>query len=37
MALTDIEIVPVIYDPQSDAQTYARCARRLMIEDEELQ
>ena len=27
------EIVPVIYDPQSDAQTYARCARRLMIED----
>jgi ABC-type branched-subunit amino acid transport system substrate-binding protein len=27
------ELVPVIYDPQSDAQTYARCAARLMIED----
>jgi ABC-type branched-subunit amino acid transport system substrate-binding protein len=27
------EIVLVIYDPQSDAQTYARCAKRLMIED----
>jgi ABC-type branched-subunit amino acid transport system substrate-binding protein len=27
------EIVPVIYDPQSDAQAYALCAKRLMIED----
>jgi ABC-type branched-subunit amino acid transport system substrate-binding protein len=27
------ELVPVIYDPQSDAQTYALCAKRLMIED----
>ena len=28
-----VELVPVIYDPQSDAQTYALCAKRLMIED----
>lgn len=28
------ELVPVIYDPQSDAQSYALCAKRLMIEDE---
>ena len=27
------ELVPVIYDPQSDAQAYALCAKRLMIED----
>jgi ABC-type branched-subunit amino acid transport system substrate-binding protein len=27
------ELVPVIYDPESDAQTYALCAKRLMIED----
>jgi branched-chain amino acid transport system substrate-binding protein len=27
------EIVPVIYDPQSDAQAYALSAKRLMIED----
>lgn len=27
------ELVPVIYDPQSDAQTYALCAKRLMIDD----
>jgi ABC-type branched-subunit amino acid transport system substrate-binding protein len=27
------EIVPVIYDPQSEAQAYALCAKRLMIED----
>jgi branched-chain amino acid transport system substrate-binding protein len=27
------ELVPVIYDPESDAQTYALCATRLMIED----
>ena len=27
------EIVPVIYDPQSEAQDYALCAKRLMIED----
>jgi ABC-type branched-subunit amino acid transport system substrate-binding protein len=27
------ELMPVIYDPQSDAQTYALCAKRLMIED----
>ncbi len=27
------EIVPVIYDPESDAQAYALSAKRLMIED----
>lgn len=27
------ELVPVIYDPQSDSQAYALCAKRLMIED----
>lgn len=27
------EVVPVIYDPRSDAQAYALCAKRLMIED----
>lgn len=27
------ELVPVIYDPESDAQAYALCAKRLMIED----
>ena len=27
------ELIPVIYDPQSDAQTYVQCAKRLMIED----
>jgi ABC-type branched-subunit amino acid transport system substrate-binding protein len=27
------ELVPVIYDPQSDAPTYALCSKRLMIED----
>jgi len=27
------ELVPVIYDPESDAQTYAQYAKRLMIED----
>lgn len=27
------ELVPVIYDPQSDARAYALCAKRLMIED----
>jgi branched-chain amino acid transport system substrate-binding protein len=27
------ELVPIIYDPQSDAQSYAQCAKRLMIED----
>ncbi len=27
------ELVPVIYDPESDAQTYALRAKRLMIED----
>ena len=27
------ELVPVIYDPESDTQTYALCAKRLMIED----
>ncbi len=27
------ELVPVIYDPGSDAQAYALCAKRLMIED----
>jgi ABC-type branched-subunit amino acid transport system substrate-binding protein len=28
-----LELVPVVYDPQSDAQNYALCAKRLMIED----
>lgn len=28
------ELVPVIYDPESDSQTYALCAKRLMIEDD---
>jgi ABC-type branched-subunit amino acid transport system substrate-binding protein len=28
-----IELAPVIYDPQSDSQAYALCAKRLMIED----
>jgi branched-chain amino acid transport system substrate-binding protein len=27
------ELVPVIYDPESDTQAYALCAKRLMIED----
>ena len=27
------ELVPVIYDPEFDAQAYALCAKRLMIED----
>jgi ABC-type branched-subunit amino acid transport system substrate-binding protein len=27
------ELVPVIYDPESDAQAYALCAKRLIIED----
>lgn len=27
------EVVPVIYDPQSDAQAYGQYAKRLMIED----
>jgi branched-chain amino acid transport system substrate-binding protein len=27
------ELVPVIYDPESDAQAYALCAKRLMIEN----
>jgi ABC-type branched-subunit amino acid transport system substrate-binding protein len=31
--VNSLELVPVIYDPQSDAQTYALCAKRLMIED----
>jgi len=31
--INGFELVPVIYDPQSDAQTYAQCAKRLMIED----
>lgn len=31
--VNDRELVPVIYDPASDAQTYALCAKRLMIED----
>jgi len=31
--INGFELVPVIYDPQSDAQTYAQCAQRLMIED----
>src|SRR6185312_6984367 len=28
-----LELVPVVYDPESDAQNYALCAKRLMIED----
>lgn len=28
-----LELIPIIYDPHSDAQTYALCAKRLMIED----
>ena len=28
-----LELVPIIYDPQSDAQTCGLCAKRLMIED----
>lgn len=31
--VNDRELVPVIYDPASDAQAYALCAKRLMIED----
>lgn len=31
--VNDRELVPVIYDPESDAQAYALCAKRLMIED----
>lgn len=28
------ELVPVIYDPQSDPQNYALCAKRLIIDDD---
>jgi ABC-type branched-subunit amino acid transport system substrate-binding protein len=28
-----VELVPTVYDPQSDARTYALCAKRLMVED----
>src|SRR6201987_3535200 len=27
------EIVPVVYDPASEARAFALCARRLMVED----
>ena len=28
-----LELVPVIYDPQSEVRAYALCAKRLMVED----
>jgi branched-chain amino acid transport system substrate-binding protein len=28
-----VELAPIVYDPQSDARTYALCAKRLMVED----
>jgi ABC-type branched-subunit amino acid transport system substrate-binding protein len=31
--VNDRELVPVVYDPQSESQAYALCAKRLMIED----